>query len=36
VLYCDTPGSMSLYNLSEDSYQRIPRPIWPLDNIEKI
>ncbi|MEM1050503.1 MAG: M81 family metallopeptidase [Pseudomonadota bacterium] len=33
VLYCDTPGAMTL-DFKADMFRRIPRPIWPIDPLE--
>lgn len=32
VLYCETPGALSMTG-NRDKLDRIPRPIWPLDDI---
>ncbi|MEM6683458.1 MAG: M81 family metallopeptidase, partial [Pseudomonadota bacterium] len=36
VLYCDTPGSLSLSNMRPELYSKMPRPMWPIDAIEAI
>lgn len=36
VLYCDTPGSLSLSSMNPDLYIKVPRPMWPFDPIEAI
>jgi microcystin degradation protein MlrC len=35
IVYCDAPGSLNL-DLAQLPYQRVPRPIWPLDPIEEV
>jgi microcystin degradation protein MlrC len=32
IIYCDTPGSLS-GDLGNLAFNRLPRPIWPLDEI---
>ena len=35
VVYCDTPGAMTL-KFTPDMYENINRPMWPLDQIEVV
>lgn len=36
VLYCDTPGSISLNNIDPANYRQMPSPMWPFDDIEAL
>lgn len=33
ILYCETPGSLAL-DLDPTKYRNLPRPIWPVDDVE--
>lgn len=35
IVYCETHGAMTL-DFQPDLYKRAPRPIWPLDEIERV
>ena len=32
IIYCDTPGTLNS-NIADVAFTRVPRPIWPLDDI---
>jgi len=36
ILYCETPGELSLFEFCADEYSNLRRPIWPIDNLDSL